>query len=110
MAVSNEYLEYLKELLEGLPGLRVKRMFGGAGFYSDDLFFAIATDDGLYLKADAPSEGFYRDGGSEQFTYLSKGKSVHLNFWSVPAEVLEEPDDLSRWVRVALDAALRARK
>ena len=30
-------------------------MFGGWGFYCDDLFFAIVADDTLYLKADADS-------------------------------------------------------
>jgi len=110
MAISAEYLEYLKELLEYLPRLRVKRMFGGAGFYSDERFFAIATDDGLYLKADAESEPFYRRGGAKRFTYQAKGKTTHLNFWSVPADVLEDPDELERWSHIALDAALRARK
>lgn len=109
MAISNEYLEYLKDLLEWLPQLRVKRMFGGAGLYDGDLFFAIASGGELYLKADAQSEAFYRNGNSDRFTYESKGKVVGLNFWRVPAEVLEDPDALPRWVRVAMDTALRAR-
>lgn len=110
MAISAEYLEYLKELLEYLPRLRVKRIFGGAGFYSSEIFIAIATDDGLYLKGDRESEPFYRQGGAERFSYQVKGKTTHLNFWSVPAEVLEDPDELERWTRIALDAALRAKK
>ncbi len=110
MAISDDYLEYLKELLEWLPQLRAKRMFGGAGLYSDEIFFAIADDAGLYLKADAQSVEFYRKGGGEQFTYESKGKVGKMNFWSVPADVLEDSDELRVWVRIALDAALRARK
>ncbi len=110
MAISDDYLEYLKELLEWLPQLRAKRMFGGAGLYSDEIFFAIADDAGLYLKADAQSVEFYRKGGSEQFTYESKGKVGKMNFWSVPADVLEDDDELRTWVRVALDTALRAKK
>jgi DNA transformation protein and related proteins len=110
MAVSDPYLEYLKELLAWLPQLRVKRMFGGAGLYSDERFFAIADDGDLYLKADAQSEAFYREGGSEQFSYAQKGKVSRMNYWSVPAEVLEAPDRLRHWVDVALDTAMRARK
>ncbi len=110
MAISDDYLEYLKELLEWLPQLRAKRMFGGAGLYSDEVFFAIADDAGLYLKADAHSVEFYKKGGSEQFTYESKGKVGKMNFWSVPADVLEDDDELRTWVRVALDTALRAKK
>jgi len=110
MAVSDAYLDYLKDLLSWLPQLRIKRMFGGAGLYSDDLFFAIADDGDLYLKADGQSVDFYLDGGSEQFTYESKGKLSRMNFWLVPAEVIEDTDALQRWVSVAMDAALRARK
>jgi len=110
MAISDDYLEYLKELLEWLPQLRAKRMFGGAGLYSEEMFFAIADDAGLYLKADGQSVDFYKKGGGEQFTYESKGKVGKMNFWSVPADVLEDPDELRRWVRVSLDTALRAKK
>lgn len=110
MSVSADYLEYVQELLEWLPALRVKRMFGGVGFYSDELFFAIADDGGLYLKGDGLSETAYREGGAEQFSYEAKGKTVRLNYWSVPADVLEDPEELRRWVRMALDTALRARK
>lgn len=110
MAISDEYLEYLKEQLEWLPQLYVRRMFGGAGFYSDELFFAIATDDGLYLKGDSESEGVYRQGGAERFTYEAKGKISRMNFWSVPPDVLENEKVLHRWVNIALETALRAGK
>ncbi|MEJ2465760.1 MAG: TfoX/Sxy family protein [Candidatus Thiodiazotropha sp.] len=110
MPVSEEYLDYLRDLLNWLPQLRIKRMFGGAGLYSDDIFFAIADDGELYLKADKESVAFYRKGGSEQFTYETKGKLSRMNYWSVPAEVIEEPDELRRWVGIALDTALRAKK
>jgi DNA transformation protein and related proteins len=110
MPVSEEYMDYLRDLLNWLPQLRIKRMFGGAGLYSDDIFFAIADDGELYLKADKESVVFYQSGGSEQFTYEMKGKLSRMNYWSVPAEVIEEPDALRRWVGIALDTALRAKK
>ena len=110
MAISDTYLAYLEELLAWLPQLRIKRMFGGVGLYSEELFFAIADDGTLYLKADAESVDVYRQGGGEQFTYESKSKLSRMNYWSVPAEVIEEPDELRRWIGVALDTALRARK
>ncbi len=110
MAISDEYLEYLKEQLEWLPQLYVRKMFGGAGFYSDGLFFAIASDDGLYLKGDSESEGIYQQEGGERFTYEAKGKMSRMNFWSVPAGVLEDEEVLQRWVGIALETALRAGK
>jgi len=111
MSVSNDYLEYLHDLLAWVPALRHRRMFGGAGLYGDDLFFAIVADDTLYLKADDQSRPFYRAGGGDAFVFVSKkGESSTMDYWSVPADVLEEPEVLERWVRAALDTALRARK
>ncbi len=110
MAISDTYLDYLQDLLAWLPQLRIKRMFGGAGLYSGDLFFAIAAAGELYLKADAQSVEFYRQGGGEPFRYESKGKISRMNFWSVPADILEEPAALRRWVDTALDTALRAKR
>jgi len=110
MAISDSYLDYLQDLLAWLPQLRIKRMFGGAGLYSGDRFFAIAVAGELYLKADAQSVEFYRQGGGEPFRYDAKGNSRRLNFWSVPADIIEEPEALRRWVDEALDTALRARR
>ncbi|MEJ2454044.1 MAG: TfoX/Sxy family protein [Candidatus Thiodiazotropha sp.] len=110
MAVSDAYLAYLHDLLGWLPRLRIKRMFGGAGLYSDECFFAIADDGDLYLKADSESVSFYRQGDAEQFMYESKGKLSRMNFWSVPADIQEDPDQLRRWVGMAIDTSLRSRK
>jgi DNA transformation protein and related proteins len=110
MSVSNDYLAYLQDLFEWLPRVRIKRMFGGAGLYSDELFFAIADDNAVYLKADKQSEAFYRQRGAEQFSYEMKGKPSHMNFWLVPAEVLEDPELLHEWVDTALGSALRGKK
>ncbi len=108
MSVSDEYLDYLRDLLEWVPGLRSKRMFGGIGLYSDSGFFAILDQDSLYLKGDELNRELFSDGGGERFSYLKKGKPLSMNYWSVPADVLEEPEVLAVWVRAAMDAALRA--
>ncbi|MET0066005.1 MAG: TfoX/Sxy family protein [Candidatus Thiodiazotropha sp.] len=110
MAVSDAYLEYLKDLFDWLPSFRVKRMFGGAGLYSDDVFFAIATDNTLYFKADKQNEADYRDAGAAQFSYTAKGRVSRMNFWSLPTEVLESSESLTQWTHRALEAALRSRK
>jgi DNA transformation protein and related proteins len=108
MPVSEEFLNYLRELLEWVPELRAKRMFGGYGLYSGDAFFAILVDNALYLKGDDQAREIYRAGGGTVFGYLRQGKPQTMDYWSVPAEVLEEPETLRAWVRGAIDAALRA--
>ncbi len=105
--VSDEYLDYLRDLLDWVPGLRLKRMFGGLGLYSDNGFFAIVDRDTLYLKGDDLNRERYREGGAERFSYLRKGKPAGMDYWSVPADVLEDAERLEEWVRAAMDAALR---
>jgi len=66
---------HVRELLGWVPELRSRHMFGGVGLYSGERFFAILTDDTLYLKADDASRPLFRDGAAEAFGYLRQGKS-----------------------------------
>lgn len=52
MAMRNEFVEYLLELLEPSGGVRAKAMFGGFGIYRDNLMFGLVADDILYFKVD----------------------------------------------------------
>ena len=110
MAVSEAFAEHVLELLSGLGSLRVKRMFGGAGVYRDDLMFALLDDDVLYIKADAEGRPAFEAAGSSQFTVEMKGRTETMGYWRLPAEAADDPETAQRWARLGLDAALRARK
>ena len=109
MAVSEAFTEHVLELLSGLGPLRVKRMFGGAGVYCDDLMFALLDDDVLYIKADAESRPAFESAGSSQFTIEMKGRTETMGYWRLPAEAADDPGAAQGWARLGLDAALRAR-
>ena len=94
------------EQLDLLGGVTHRRMFGAAGLYRDGLFFAVVDDDVLYFKADAENLPDYEAAGSQPFDPMP-GRSGPFNYWSVPADVLEQPDELAEWARKALDAAAR---
>lgn len=109
MAVTSEFVEYLFEPLAPLGRLRSKRMFGGWGLYADELFFAIAINDTLYIKADTESQDFFIATGSSRFTYAKKdGSSASLNYFEVSADILEDTEALLTWARRGKAAALRA--
>jgi DNA transformation protein len=72
MSVGDEYITYVLDLFDGLGSLRVKRMFGGAGIYCDELFFAILVEDELYLKVDDCNRSDYERLGLGPFTYEMK--------------------------------------
>lgn len=104
-------VEHCLELFAPLGAVRAKAMFGGYGFYLDELFFALIADETLFLKVDDQTEGQFRDAGSYAFTYSYKdGRSVTMAYWSAPEEAMESPPMMRDWARLALGAALRARK
>ncbi len=106
MAVSEDYIAYVVDQLSGLTRpLRTRRMFGGVGIYCGELFFAILMDDELYLKVDDDSRADYECLRLKPFTYDKKGRAVSLDYYPVPAEVLEDRDRLNAWAGRALEAA-----
>jgi DNA transformation protein len=109
MAGSSALLDYLLDQLGSLGQARGRAMFGGHGLYLDGLFIAIIDDETLYLKADEASRPDFEAAGMEPFTYASRGRRIALSFWQAPAEVIEDPQELQRWVAAAVRAAGRAR-
>lgn len=45
----------------------------------------------------------------QPFTYATRGRRITLSFREAPADVIEDPQELHRWVAAALRAAGRAR-
>lgn len=106
-----ELVTHASELFAPLGHIRAKAMFGGWGFYCDELFFAIVADETLYLKADADSAERFRAAGGEPFSYALRDGSVQtMSYWTVPEEALETPAGMRPWAQLALAAAVRARK
>lgn len=111
MAVSDDYIAYVLDLLNGLGPLRSKRMFGGAGVYCGELFFAILVDDELYLKVDDGNRGDFERLGIRPFTYeMKNGRTATMGYYPVPADVLEDPDSLAEWANKALEAARQSKR
>ena len=111
MAVSDEYIAYVLDQLNGLGPLRVRRMFGGAGVYCEELFFAILVDDEVYFKVDERSRPDYERMELKPFTYEAKnGRTTTMAYYPVPADVLEDTEQLKEWARKALASACQSRR
>ena len=108
-AAHPEFIAHCLELLSTAGVPRVRRMFGGHGFYVDDLFVAIAVRERLYLKADALTRPRFEAAGCVPFVYSVARETVSLGYLSAPEEAMESPPLMQPWARWALDAALRAR-
>jgi len=106
MAVSQSYLDYVIDQLSGYGPVYSKRMFGGVGLYSDDIFFGLIHDDVLYLKVDDRTRGQYEAAGSEPFRPYGEG-SRSMSYYAVPIHVLEDIDAIKGWTRTAVSVAQR---
>jgi DNA transformation protein len=106
--MSDDFVDYVMELLGPFGTVGVRRMFGGHGVYLDGLMFAIISGDTLYLKSDEMNRIEFVQAGCEIFAYARKGKRATLNFFQAPAEAMESPELMLPWARTAYAAALRA--
>ena len=110
MAAPSPLAEHCLELLSPLGAVRTRRMFGGWGFYLDDLFFALIAYERLFLKVNNATRPRFEAAGCEPFIYSAKNnKQVSLGYWSAPADAMDSPALMEPWARLALQAALAAR-
>jgi DNA transformation protein len=109
MSVSQDFLEYVIEQLAPAGRATSRRMFGGVGLYLDGLFFALIDDDVLYFKVGDANRADYEMAGSKPFRPFADQPEYVMAYWQVPAEVLEDPEVLTRWARRSLEVALAAR-
>jgi DNA transformation protein len=108
MPVSGHFLDVVRDTLAFVPGLRLKRMFGGAGVYAGELMFALAIDDGLYLKADAESAAAFEALGLGPFLYRGRtGEPRPMSYRQAPDDLWEDEDVAREWTARALAAAAR---
>ena len=98
------------DLFVSLGEVTIKRMFGGKGIYHQGRILALEVGGDILLKADAQSAPDFAHAGASQWVYAGKNKPVAMPYWSIPDAALDDPDEIAKWVALAWDAALRARK
>lgn len=109
MTVSDDFRDFILEQLRPAGRVTARRMFGGVGLYLDGLFFALIDDDTLYFKADDSSRARFQQAGSKPFCPFPDRPTQAMGYWQVPAEVLEDAEELAIWARKAMTVALAAR-
>lgn len=109
MAISNEYLGYLEDLFSIIPGVNIRKMFGGVGMFRHGLMFALSTDDGrIAMKADEQTIPAFEAEGCGQWIYESKTrKAVSMGYWYLPEHLLDDQEEFSVWAEKAFSAAVR---
>lgn len=72
-------------------------MFGGHGLFCESVMFALVDrQGGAFLRADDGAQKFRERGGHQH---------PGMPYWSVPASVVDDHDELVRWASDALAVA-----
>ena len=109
MSVSPSFRSFvLEQLARATPGIRARSMFGGVGIYAAELFFALLDDDTLYFKVDDATRPWFEDRGMTPFRPYGEDGEV-MQYYEVPADVLEDPEALGAWVEAAIAVARRTK-
>jgi DNA transformation protein and related proteins len=103
------YLAYVLEQLEPVGRVRARGMFGGHGVYCDDLFFALIAHDMLHLKVDDSNRADFVARGKGPFLPFPEKPELVMQYYEVPADVVEDGEQLAVWARKAIAVALAAR-
>lgn len=95
----HDYIIY--DAMANMSGISSKKMFGGYSLYKDGIIFAIITSDGqLYFKINDSNRDMFKKHGSHPFIY--KGyklrKAIEMPYWTLPEEILENKDELAKWI------------
>ena len=108
MAVDSDFQEFIVDQLATIP-LVPRRMFGGVGFFVDGLMFGlIGRSDTLFFKTDELNVAEYEALGAEPFTYSRGEKKSSMGYHTVPAEILDDGEELTAWAEKAIAVARRA--
>ena len=107
MAVSATFRAFvLDQLGRVAPRVRGRSMFGGVGIYAGERFFALIADDTLYFKVDESNRADFEAHGMGPFRPYGEHGEV-MQYYQVPAELLEDPEALRPWAEKAIAVADR---
>ena len=103
-----EDTERIAELFSAYGPVSVRRMFGGAGVFADDLMIALSVDGVIFLKADDRTIPEFERERMTPFSYATKyGRRTLASYWRMPERLYDDLDELAGWARRAMESARR---
>ncbi len=109
MAISDEFVDYVIDQISTWAVVSVRKMFGGAGLYCDRTMFGLIDDDVAYLKVDDSNREDFLQAGSSPFQPFPD-KNTIMSYYEIPADVLEDRDQLAIWAQRSLTIAQKKKK
>lgn len=108
MAVSVSFRTYLLEQLGQVRPVTTRPMFGGLTFFAEGRAFALVAQDTLYFKVDDSNRADFVAAGMGPFLPFGD-PAKPMQYYELPEDVLEDPDQLAVWMAKAIAVAARAK-
>ena len=107
MAGGGDYLDFVLDCMAGVGPVRGVRFFGGTGLIIDGVQFAyVSGNNRLYFVVDDETRPAYEAAGMEPFWYTRKtGRREVRRWYELPEDVLQDSEELGRWMRDAIRIA-----
>jgi DNA transformation protein and related proteins len=104
--------DFIAELFASFGRVTMRRMFGGAGLFTEGIMFGLVFDGAIFLRVDEASIPDFEREGSVPFVYTrakSPGRVGHhsLSYWRLPERLYDDPEELVSWARRAFAIAER---
>jgi DNA transformation protein len=95
------------DLFQEFGRIAVRRMFGGEGIFADGEMIGLVFGDVIYLRTSRETRPHYLAEGCRPFSFAkpSQRRTVETAYYTMPDRLYDEPEELARWARAALDAA-----
>ena len=103
----DSYAEFVLEQLAPLGTITARGMMGGKTLYCDGTVFALIARGAVYLKADDGNRPAFEARGWPAFRPDENAPGT-MSYYLVPADVLENRDELARWAAEAVAAGRRS--
>ena len=95
--VASDGSEFLRDQLEPLGRITMRRMFGKTGVFCDGFMLGMVRDNTLYFRVDDDNRAVFKEAESfPPLNYEKKGGTIDPSFWRVPERLFDAPMNSSR--------------
>jgi TfoX/Sxy family transcriptional regulator of competence genes len=108
MNKNNSYHDFIVyDLMGKIPEISSRAMMSGWCVYSEKIPFAAIIGNQVYLKAKGEMADRLLFLGWKKFSYKkSTGKTIQMNYWQVPDELIDDREEFTKVAVEVLDSIL----
>lgn len=99
MSTKPSTIEYIKDQLAGVPGMRSRKMFGEYALYCGDKVVALVCDDELFVKITEAGRVFVGERYTEGAAYPGARPSMRID-----EDLIEDRERFMELIRITAEA------